>query len=613
MNYFKLLTVFLVVLFISSCTDVTFDNALDLRGTNEFTPEDSLLARPWPPDDPDAIACRFNPDCPDYIKDTIGPVITILGPNPANIPYGDQQNILATLRTQVEVFDEFENKKYTFDLITVTDNVAVFSEGTYEIHYEATDESGNPATASRTVIVLPKEIITENHKPTIYVKLENANFDGQNITITQGVEFIVSDYFWADDREDGRFDDDALVVTGQYNTNNTGTYNLIVSVTDSDGAKTERSFNLIVKEKPFENSPPTLKLLGDTLIENLDFFEDFEEPGWEVYDPDGDSVTVDTIISDAMYPIYYIIYEAKDEHGETSRKLKRTVTIKTGDPIITIMSEDPVIIFVGDEFEAPQATAVDGDGNKINNIKIEHDVNTRNPGAYKVEYYAIDAKGRYTQKYLTVIVRTFDREPPEITILGSKDTTITVGEPYTPPEYTAYDEYDDKDLTDSVVVSGTVNTDSAATYLIIYTVSDSTGNVAKDTVKVKVKAPTEYFLDKYGVPLPNALPMAQGTYTISDIDYSDDENTVNLNSVQSLNISWEPGQYGGMHQFGLQISNQYKDYSGTLKHNFNSSEPSFTLSGTPVEALNQEFYINVIDGDVVWVAVDGSFAIIWSK
>ncbi|HLV33130.1 MAG TPA: DUF5011 domain-containing protein [Chitinispirillaceae bacterium] len=606
MNYFKLLTVFLVVLFISSCTDVTFDNALDLRGTNEFTPEDSLLARPWPPDDPDAIACRFNPDCPDYIKDTIGPVITIFGPNPANIPYGDPQNILATLRTQVEAFDEFENKKYTSDLISARDNVAVFSEGTYEIHYEVTDESGNPATASRTVIVLPEDIPEENTKPVIFVK-----YVGDNISIFQGDEFIVSNYFGANDKEDKDLGDDDLVVTGQYNTNDTGTYNLTVSVTDSQGATSSRQFTLVVKKRETKNNPPVLTLKPPLKME-LDFFDDFVEPGWDVEDPDGDDVTVDTSIQDLGKTVY-IIYQAEDEHGAKSERLSREISLRTDDPVIIVDSDDTIRIFVGDDFEPPDATAYDGDGNPISNIQITNEVNTRAEGTYKVEYYVIDTKGRYAKKIITVMVRTKDREPPEITILGNKDTTITLGDPYTRPEATAYDEYEGKDLTDSVVVSGTVNTDSAATYLIIYTVSDSTGNVAKDTVKVKVKAPTEYFLDKYGVPLPNALPMAQGTYTISDIDYSDDENTVNLNSVQSLNISWEPGQYGGMHQFGLQISNQYKDYSGTLKHNFNSSEPSFTLSGTPVEALNQEFYINVIDGDVVWVAVDGSFAIIWSK
>ena len=605
MNYLKLLTAFIVVLFIANCTDVTFDNALDLRGTNVFTPQDSLLAMPWPQNDPDAVACRFNPDCPYYIKDTIGPVITILGPNPANIPYGDPQNILATLRTQVEAFDEFENKKYTSDLISARDNVAVFSEGTYEIHYEVTDESGNPATASRTVIVLPEDIPEENTKPVIFVK-----YVGDNISIFQGDEFIVSNYFGANDKEDKDLGDDDLVVTGQYNTNDTGTYNLTVSVTDSQGATSSRQFTLVVKKRETKNNPPVLTLKPPLKME-LDFFDDFVEPGWDVEDPDGDDVTVDTSIQDLGKTVY-IIYQAEDEHGAKSERLSREISLRTDDPVIIVDSDDTIRIFVGDDFEPPDATAYDGDGNPISNIQITNEVNTRAEGTYKVEYYVIDTKGRYAKKIITVMVRTKDREPPEITILGNKDTTITLGDPYTRPEATAYDEYEGKDLTDSIKVTGEVNTNEAATYLIIYTVSDTSGNYARDTVKVKVKAPKEYFMDQYGVPREDYLPKVQGQFTKKKIDGDDDLN-IDLSSIQYLSVDWQPGQYGGLHQFAFQIGGSYNDIRSKITHNFDSAEPKIELSGMSISELNDEFYVNVIDGDLVWVATDGSFAIIWSE
>ena len=75
---------------------------------------------------------------------------------------------------------------------------------------------------------------------------------------------------------------------------------------------------------------------------------------------------------------------------------------------------------------------------------------------------------------------------PVITLSGSKSMTISVGETFTDPGYSAKDDTDG-DITSKVKVSGTVNTAKAGTYTITYKVSNSSGNstTQKRTVVVK--------------------------------------------------------------------------------------------------------------------------------
>ncbi len=80
-----------------------------------------------------------------------------------------------------------------------------------------------------------------------------------------------------------------------------------------------------------------------------------------------------------------------------------------------------------------------------------------------------------------------DTEKPVITLKGGNELTINVDEEFKDPGATATDNKDG-DLTDKIVVSGTVDSKTAGTYTITYTVKDSAGNEASVTRKVIVKA-----------------------------------------------------------------------------------------------------------------------------
>lgn len=80
---------------------------------------------------------------------------------------------------------------------------------------------------------------------------------------------------------------------------------------------------------------------------------------------------------------------------------------------------------------------------------------------------------------------TFDTTSPEIALEGEQNITLNVGDIYTEPGATATDDSGEVD----VEISGTVHTSKPAKYTILYTATDSAGNVTTATRVVKINAP----------------------------------------------------------------------------------------------------------------------------
>ena len=89
-------------------------------------------------------------------------------------------------------------------------------------------------------------------------------------------------------------------------------------------------------------------------------------------------------------------------------------------------------------------------------------------------------------------VRGPDSKPPAITLKGANPVTLSVGDAWQEPGYTALDGKK-QDITGKVVVSGTVDTSRAAEYGLNYTVSTDDGQkaAAARTVVVKEKDNTQ--------------------------------------------------------------------------------------------------------------------------
>ena len=75
-----------------------------------------------------------------------------------------------------------------------------------------------------------------------------------------------------------------------------------------------------------------------------------------------------------------------------------------------------------------------------------------------------------------------DTIAPIITLIGSNPLLVNKGSVFTDPGATATDNKDG-DITNKIVVSGTVDTSVEATYYLKYNVSDTAGNKASEQIR----------------------------------------------------------------------------------------------------------------------------------
>jgi len=91
-----------------------------------------------------------------------------------------------------------------------------------------------------------------------------------------------------------------------------------------------------------------------------------------------------------------------------------------------------------------------------------------------------------------------DTTKPVITLKGDKNMTVVLNSTFTDPGYTANDD-EDGDISTSVVVSGTVDVNTAGVYVITYTVSDAAGNIGTIDRNVEVRNAAKYLEGSYNV------------------------------------------------------------------------------------------------------------------
>jgi len=132
------------------------------------------------------------------------------------------------------------------------------------------------------------------------------------------------------------------------------------------------------------------------------------------------------------------------------------------------------------------ATPVVEPRTSISGTEYTFEINT--PGTYSITARVIDNAGNASNDVKKdVVVYSNDNTPPVITILGDNPITLVKGSTFTDPGAVAND-LEDGDLTDKIVVLGSVNTAVAGTYEIVYTVADSGGLTDTKTRTVIVVA-----------------------------------------------------------------------------------------------------------------------------
>ena len=209
-----------------------------------------------------------------------------------------------------------------------------------------------------------------------------------------------------------------------------------------------------------------------------------------------------------------LTYQVTDASGVAATPVSRTVTV-VAPPPDTAKSVDPnpqqppVITLKGDvvdmlwlidlQWEEPGYSATDFQGSNItDSVTINSTVDTTAAGTYILFYNVVGSFGVsvVTQNRTVVVMDPFaglvDLPPlpsPVITLNGSNNMTVQLGSVWTDPGYTATDSRGNN-ITDNVIITGTVNTTKAGTYILSYGVTDASSTVATPVSRtVTVVAP----------------------------------------------------------------------------------------------------------------------------
>ncbi len=153
----------------------------------------------------------------------------------------------------------------------------------------------------------------------------------------------------------------------------------------------------------------------------------------------------------------------------------------------SLIGPTTVLLEVNNPYEEYGVTCIYGNTDVSSSVIIDSSkVNTSKLGEYKVKY-SLRLQDR--EEYIYRVVKVSDTTKPVIELNGVSEQVILVDSTYIEDGYKAMDNYDG-DITDSVKIDGKVNTKKEGTYILKYSVNDSSGNGVSITRKVIVTKPT---------------------------------------------------------------------------------------------------------------------------
>ena len=225
-----------------------------------------------------------------------------------------------------------------------------------------------------------------------------------------------------------------------------------------------------------------LELAGEEKVV-LEYGSDYQELGAEgsvhgtllMTEPEKLEVKLSGQVDTSRVGSYQLRYSIS--YGRYSRMAVRTVQIvDTQAPSISLVADPAVYTLPETPYEEEGFLAYDDyDGDLTDKV-----VREEKDGV--VTYTVTDSSGNITAVTRTIVYN--DPVAPEIQLEGGAVVTLYVGSPFA-DGYTATDNCDG-DITDRVVVSGNVDSNTPGTYVLTYTVQDSYENEASATRTVQI-------------------------------------------------------------------------------------------------------------------------------
>jgi len=394
------------------------------------------------------------------VVDTTVPVITLIG----GTPYNQELNTVFTDPGATALDAPSEDLTSS---ITIVGSVNTSLAGTYTLTYNVTDTEGNAA-----VSVIRDVVVADTGAPTITIL-------GDNPLAQELGSAFTDPGATASDAIDGDISLNIVIAGDSVNTALSGTYNITYNVVDSVGNAAPTETRTVTVG---DTTPPLITLTGSTTVlhELQTSYVDAGATASDNTDGDitanivvgGDTVNINTI------GVYSITYNVNDAAGNSAAPITRIVDVadRTA-PVITLLGITPLDHEVGTVFVDPGATAADViDGNVTANIGVTGTVDPNTIGAYTLSYNVSDSAGN-TATTVTRIVNVVDTGAPTIVLIGDNPILHELQTVFTDPGATASDAADG-DVTSSIIATGTVDSNTAGTYVLSYNVADSQSNAA---------------------------------------------------------------------------------------------------------------------------------------
>ncbi len=227
---------------------------------------------------------------------------------------------------------------------------------------------------------------------------------------------------------------------------------------------------------------PEIALLGEDTV-TLPVGEEYRESGYAASDNYNgdltDAVQIDGAVDPSVPGSYILTYSVSDESGNQARISRTVVYVDVTVPVITLTGDAEMELDNGAVYEEPGFSATDDcDGDVTGLVTVEGTVDSGTPGVYVLTYTVTDAGGNTATVQRSVTVK--DLTPPELTLAGESVISLTIGNSFADPGYTALDN-SDGDLTGQVQITSDLNVYLPGTYTVRYTVTDAAGNTAEAT------------------------------------------------------------------------------------------------------------------------------------
>ncbi len=201
-------------------------------------------------------------------------------------------------------------------------------------------------------------------------------------------------------------------------------------------------------------------------------------------------------------------------------------------PVITLNGMDTVYVEVNGTYTEDSAVAIDNiEGDISSRLAITNQIDLSQAGIYFVHYDVMDQSGLSAVRATRTVIVSNDLTDPVITLTGGSPVVHSVLVPFTEPGYSATDDPGNKNVTNDVIVTGSVDVNVIGDYTLRYKVSDINGNSAEAIRIVQVRD-----IDAPMINTPSKVFWQVGTPFVNPVSVTDNFDP-NVNVTQSGNIN----------------------------------------------------------------------------